>query len=179
MTARHPELPPVSVYRKTAAGRAELDRRSAGLSPRQRQLLVLVDGRRSEEELAALIGGSDVVAELLAVLRAKGLVADAVQAEEAFGHTTVQPAPAAPPAPHPVLPDERLAAIHRLMKDSARQHLGLLARELDAVIEHARCARTLQAAVARWHLALRDSRTGHAEADALLGAVRALIDGGQ
>jgi len=179
MTARHPELPRASVYRKTAAGRAELDRRSAGLSPRQRQLLILVDGRRTEAELAALIGGSDALAELLAVLRAKGLVADAAGGDEETGHTTIQPAPEAPPAQHSVLPDERLAAIHRLMKDSARQHLGVLARELDAVIEHARCPRTLQAAVARWHLALRESRSGQAEADTLLGAVRALIDSGQ
>jgi hypothetical protein len=176
MTARSPAFEASTVHRKTAAGRAELASRSADLSPRQRQLLVLVDGRRSDGELAALIG-REALAELLAALRALGLVVSADQASGARTEPVLNASAMAEPAPV-ALPGERLEAIRALMKDSARRHLGLLAQEVHLVIEQASCAHTLRAAIARWHLALRDSRNGHAEADALLGSVRALLEGG-
>lgn len=71
-----------TVYAKTDAGQREIGDRRAGLDPRQRRLLILVDGRRSVAELRALSGLGDLPA-VLAELQSRGLVAapgDAVPA---------------------------------------------------------------------------------------------------
>ncbi len=44
-----------TVYRKTAKGQAEIDTRAHRLLPRLRQALILVDGRKTDAELAKLI----------------------------------------------------------------------------------------------------------------------------
>jgi hypothetical protein len=64
------------VFAKTDAGQREIGERRAGLDPRQRRLLILVDGRRSVAELRALSGLGDLPA-VLAELQSRGLVAAA------------------------------------------------------------------------------------------------------
>lgn len=44
-----------TIYRKTAKGLHELQQRTRGLTPRERNLLILVDGQRGSSELAQLI----------------------------------------------------------------------------------------------------------------------------
>jgi len=44
-----------TIYRKTAKGQAEIETRAHRLPPRLRSALILVDGRRSDEELQRLI----------------------------------------------------------------------------------------------------------------------------
>lgn len=150
------------IYHKTSAGRAALTTRDPSLTPRMRQLLVLVDGRRTHDELAVVIDSPALAAMLRRMLDA-GLITDG--------------SPPAAPAPAPAaVPRERLEAVRALMKDSARRHLGLLAHAVHEVIERIQCAQTLQVAVARWHMALRDSVSGRAEADLLLDSVRELLD---
>lgn len=76
------------VYRKTAKGVAEIETRAHRLPPRVRQMLILVDGRRSDADLRQLIApGAD---EALHALAADGFV-------ELVG-ATAAPASAAPPA---------------------------------------------------------------------------------
>ena len=53
----------MSVPIKTPEGQAELDRRSRGLSQRQRTVLLLVDGRRSAEEVRRLAAQAGAPAE--------------------------------------------------------------------------------------------------------------------
>src|SRR5471030_2511250 len=59
-----------AIYDKTDKGRNEIATRSQHLAPRLRTLLLLIDGRRSEQELLASVAGlglSDAaLAELLA-----------------------------------------------------------------------------------------------------------------
>jgi hypothetical protein len=162
------ELPaqPHHIYYKTAAGVAALATRNTPLTPRMRQLLVLLDGRRGHDELARLIEGPALAAMLDTLLDA-GLISDRAPPASA---------PAAPPGAPAALPREQLEAVRALMKDSARRHLGLLAHAVHDTIERVQCAHTLQVAVARWHMALRDSQSGQAEADLLLGSLRELLE---
>lgn len=46
-----------TVYRKTAKGVTEIETRAHRLMPRLRGVLILVDGKRSDEELGPLVGG--------------------------------------------------------------------------------------------------------------------------
>lgn len=56
----------VTVYRKTAKGTAEIETRAHRLPPRLRSALILVDGKRSDGDLRALIGaaGDDALRSL-------------------------------------------------------------------------------------------------------------------
>lgn len=63
-----------TTYRKTAAGADAIATRSAGLTPRQRSLLILVDGKRSAAELAVLTAASGDSRELLQGLLEGGFI---------------------------------------------------------------------------------------------------------
>lgn len=63
-----------SVYRKTQRGVDALAIRQGGLTPRQRSLLILIDGRRNGVELATLGAACGDVAELLNAMLVEGYV---------------------------------------------------------------------------------------------------------
>jgi hypothetical protein len=86
------------IYRKTAKGLAEIETRAHRLSPRLRSALIIVDGRRSDEELRPLI--LQQPQETLQWLVDEGFI------EPAPGTSAAPAARAAPPAgaPAPVAP---------------------------------------------------------------------------
>ncbi|GAA6143764.1 hypothetical protein [Hydrogenophaga sp. 5NK40-0174] len=57
-----------AVFTKTAEGQQEIQKRALGLSPLVRRVLVLIDGQRSGEELAAFVGDADIEAILRELL---------------------------------------------------------------------------------------------------------------
>jgi hypothetical protein len=76
------------------------------------------------------------------------------------------------------LPDEidplALLEIKLLMQESTQQYLGLLGADLKKQIAAIRDAAALRAIMARWHMALRESRKGSELADGLLDKARGL-----
>ncbi|HEY0857938.1 MAG TPA: hypothetical protein VGE16_12815 [Albitalea sp.] len=120
-----------SVYRKTDKGIAEIETRANRLAPRLRTALIMVDGRRSEHDLRALIGGEPE--EVLAVLLDQGYV-------EVIGTVAERPASPPPAAPAPPPPaktpgfDERRRQAVRFLNDN----LGPSAESLVLKIEKAR-----------------------------------------
>jgi hypothetical protein len=82
------------IYTKTAKGQEEIKTRAGGLTQRMRQVLIFVDGKRSRDDLYGMLKGDDFD-ELLATLKAQGLI-------EATGTAAPKAAPApAAPAPAP------------------------------------------------------------------------------
>lgn len=81
------------IYRKTAKGVDEVRQRSNRLSPRERSALILVDGQRSDTDLAKLI--QIQAAQMLESLAAGGFI-------EVIMHTTVPLAAHTAPASRPV-----------------------------------------------------------------------------
>jgi hypothetical protein len=69
------------IYVKTAAGHRVLKDRSVPLSPRQRAAFILVDGKRSAEDLLRATGATGVTMDDLGQLAALGLVEDAARRE--------------------------------------------------------------------------------------------------
>src|SRR5665647_2640391 len=61
------------VFAKTAVGQQEIHARALGLGPWQRRLLVLIDSKRTGQELAAFVAGHDVK-ELLEQLLEKACI---------------------------------------------------------------------------------------------------------
>lgn len=82
-------------YRKTAAGQAELTQRQAGLGPRERALLVMVNGQESAQRLVERLG--EAVLDTLAMLRQRGLIEPVVA--DRLARATPSPPPPPPPAP--------------------------------------------------------------------------------
>lgn len=78
------------VYRKTAKGQSEIETRAHRLPPRTRSVLIMVDGRRTDADLAALTGPEAAAA--LAALAANGFI-------EALEATPPPAPPPPPPAP--------------------------------------------------------------------------------
>lgn len=66
---------------KTAEGMDELARRTRGLGQRHRTVLLLVDGRRSREQILALAQAAGVAPAVYGELQALGLVLEKVEAQ--------------------------------------------------------------------------------------------------
>jgi hypothetical protein len=78
------------VYSKTEAGVEEVQRRQSGLNARVRQLLILIDGKRSVTELARMMALTEFD-EFLALLELKGLIsAPQVPPSESIEHPTIE-----------------------------------------------------------------------------------------
>lgn len=79
-----------TIYNKTALAHEELATRSHGLGPRLRQLLILIDGQRTEEQLVRLIPREEFD-EYLPVLESGGFI---VRKDSHPGLTTTMIVPA-------------------------------------------------------------------------------------
>ena len=125
-----------TVYRKTQRGVDALAIRHGGLTPRQRSLLILIDGRRNGEELATLGAAVGDVALLLA-LQAAGFVERAGPAPEA-----AEPQRSATPAVP--LAQLRIQAVRRLT-----DMLGPSAEDLCLRLEKAQTLQEFRATLRR------------------------------
>jgi DNA-binding transcriptional ArsR family regulator len=127
------------VYRKTEKGHTEIATRAHRLVPRLRSALILVDGKRSDEELAKLIPApADGV---LASLQADGFI-----------ETLAAPATAAPVIPTAAPPS--VAAVVLTVDETRRRavrwlsdHLGPYADPLNLRLEKVKTAEELRAAL--------------------------------
>jgi hypothetical protein len=82
------------IYRKTAKGVSEIETRAHRLPPRLRGALIVVDGKRSDAELAAMLPQA---AEVLQALVEQGFI-------EAAGQAAPPPPPRPAPPPPPAAP---------------------------------------------------------------------------
>lgn len=94
-----------TIYRKTAKGHSEIETRAHRLSPRLRSALILVDGRRSDDEVHKLMPqhAEDTLQQLVeqGFIEVIGITQDALPARAA---APLQAATAAPPAPAAAAP---------------------------------------------------------------------------
>ncbi|HEY0588442.1 MAG TPA: hypothetical protein VGD52_20075 [Pseudoduganella sp.] len=155
-----------TVFGKTEAGRVEFVQRGAGLTARQRSVLILIDGQKALGEIETWLSEDEMLEAVEALLR-KGLVG-----------ISSAPAPAAVPPPAPAtsaVGAAAMAAAREFMVSAARKHLGLMAADLVRRIEHAKDESQLAAVVGLWHVSLRESKTGKPCAEGLLAEARALL----
>ncbi|MCU0813859.1 MAG: hypothetical protein MUC32_05880 [Burkholderiaceae bacterium] len=116
------------VYRKTAQGVAEIETRAHRLAPRVRQMLILVDGRRSDADLRQLIApGAD---EALHALAAGGFVELVGATAAPAGATPVRAAPpAGPTAATPAAPASVPATVASPAAEPASAASGFSAQD--------------------------------------------------
>lgn len=147
-----------TIYTKSPAGQREVSSRSNAVPPRARTLLILVDGKRNDAELAALV--PDFETSVQALLKAGLIVAAEGAPPPVSARAASVPAPTPSPAAAPVAAAVAVGAalpgatvdLATLRRDSARAVNDLLGPEGDALavrIERAAEAEVLQVALER------------------------------
>jgi hypothetical protein len=148
-----------AIYHKSAKGVEAIATRQHGLLPKQRSMLILIDGKKRFDELAKLSAMLGDTVQLLDELEAGGFIEAAAGAESAGAvprpaiQPVTAPSPLAPEAPAISLPDAKRLAVRKLT-----DAMGPMAEELCLRIEAARTAAEFQTAVARAEGMVRQAR---------------------
>ncbi|WP_288842748.1 hypothetical protein [uncultured Deefgea sp.] len=167
------------IYCKTAAGEHEIATRQHGLLSKQRQALILIDGKKSHAQLSQLLATIELD-RLIDELLKLGLIGQASTTP-----LLIQPMPVPndaisidtnrPQLAVMTLDIERLNAIKQLMIDSSKILLGIFANTLIEKINAIEDAGQLSPAIAQWNLSLRESKNGQMQAEQYLKAIKTLM----
>lgn len=163
-----------AVYRKSIAGQEALARRDPALTMRHRSLLIMVDGKRSAEELGRLAAGAGEFESLMNALSDLGMI-------EPVAVNPSAPAPATVPSPAPAVPGAQASApatvpaltLSQAQRVAVRRLTDLLgpsAEDLCMKLEATKTPKDFMALVKRAADMLRNVK-GDAAADSLTQAL--------
>ena len=158
------------VFAKTPKGQEEIANKSGGLSPRVRRALIMIDGKRSVDELRSMLQ-SDDLQHTLGMLEEDGYIAVASSSKS-------EPLPSItafselPTTPDPV----RLQQARNFMTNTLNAFVGALGTSaLLTRIEAAQSHPDLRAEYDEWYHAIVMSREGKREAETLRSKLLAVI----
>ncbi len=158
------------VFAKTPKGQEEIATKSGGLSPRVRRVLIMIDGKRSVDELRSLLQ-SDDLQHTLGMLEEDAyiVVASSTKNEPLPSITAFSALPA---TPDPV----RLQQARNFMTNTLNAFVGALGTSaLLNRIEAAQSHDALRAQYDEWYHSIVMSREGKREAEALRSKLLAVI----
>ena len=146
-----------TIFRKTAKGVAEIETRANKLPPRIRSTLILVDGKRSIDDLRALV--SVQIDETLSALITQGFIED-------LGEPLRVPKPGSPPSggAAPAQPAPTIESLRRLVVRALNDELGPAAESMAIRVEKTRSIDELRPLIAQ-AVQLVQSARGQAAAD--------------
>jgi len=167
------------VFAKTRKGHEEIEKRGGALTPRVRRVLIFVDGKRSVDELRAMLAADDLT-HTLGALEEDGYI-EVLAVQDKAGKAT------APPAGQP-LPSitafrslaetdpMSLAKARNFMNNTINVFLGTVGTStlLDH-IQQAQSHEELRAVFDDWYHAIVSSRDGRREAENLRGKLLEVI----
>lgn len=155
---------PLLVYCKTAKGHAEISGRHHGLLSRQRSALILMDCAKTIGFIAIAIPLAELE-KIVPFLMQNGFI---VLADTHREHATQLSAINKPALTNGIKPaqarpaftqdPEVIAKVKHFMITTANSYLGLMSTEIISRIQRCHTAEQLMAAVALWHMALRESK---------------------
>jgi len=127
-----------SIYDKTTKGKEEIATRKYQLAPRLRTLLVLIDGRRTEEELLRNVAGLGLGASALAELLEHGYIVLATS----YASLAEEPAPAELSSAEPAQAPEpaqiaQFQSIYDFYNKTIKNTIGLRGFTLQLKVEKA------------------------------------------
>jgi hypothetical protein len=161
-----------TIYRKTAKGHSEIETRAHRLSPRLRSGLILIDGRRSDDEVRKLIPQqADETLQLLVeqgFIEIIGITQDAPRAAQPVARpANPAPAVAAPtvPAAAPAVPPREFAAMRAQAVRLFTDMVGPMSEALALKMERARSPDELRPLVQTAQRIIGNARGGQAAAD--------------
>ncbi len=159
------------IFAKTDKGLAELTQKSGGLTPRQRRVLIMVDGKRSVEALRELLQNDDLQ-HTLGILEESGFI-EIGGVQNAAGALQEAPAGPLPPIdafrPMPVPPSTKEMELARnFIQNTLKTFCGPFAHL--HIVEAAHAAKSheeLRQQFAPWYHAIVQTRDGKRRAEEL------------
>jgi len=160
-----------TIYRKTAKGHSEIETRSHRLPPRLRSALILVDGRRSDDDLRKLI--PQQADESLQLLGEQGFI-EIIGITQAAPAAVRAPLPAAAPAApvsrpqaleQPSMPPRDFAQTRAQAVRLFTDMVGPMAEALALKMEKARSPDELRPLVQTAQRIIGNTRGGQAASD--------------
>lgn len=165
-------LRPAIVYAKTARGHEEVSMRTYGLTPKQRRVLIMMNGKKDLAAIAGFISLQELT-EAVPFLLAERFISETT---EKSGDTAQNDddsfADGAEKTGNRTGDHAALVPIKQMMTAAATMHLGLLASDIVRRIENAGDRAALQSAAGYWHIAILESKTGGDKAGFYLAEVR-------
>lgn len=158
------------VFAKTQKGHEEITTKAGGLTPRQRRVLIFVDGKRSVDDLRGMLQADDLQ-HTLGMLEEDGYIAvSSVLTQQ--GKVSAPAAPLPPVTAFAALPDSpdplRLQQARNFMINTLNTFVGSLgASSLLDRIDQADGHVGLRALYDEWYHSMVMSREGKREAEAL------------
>lgn len=126
-----------SIYDKTARGREEIATRRDGLAPRLRSLLVLIDGRRTEEELLRNVAGLGLTIAAVHEL----LAGEYIVLSTSYASMAEEPAEPSEPEPEPEQPAaeqvQQFQSVYQFYNQTIKSTIGLRGFTLQLKVEKA------------------------------------------
>lgn len=162
------------VYQKSYSGMQEISGNQRALNLRQRQVLIMIDGKRSQDDLEKHLNHLDV-AEIVADLKKLGYINDptapAVKPETI---NTVAPV-AVQPVQDSATDAGQTAVMKEILLSSAREYLGIMGQSMTQKIEAAQSLEQVKACISQWHMAIRESKLGKPVAGVLMEQVQQIL----
>lgn len=159
------------VFAKTSKGQEEMEHRGGGLTPRVRRVLIFIDGKRTVDDLRAMVAADDLT-HTLGSLEEQGYI-EVLATQDSSGKVTAVP-PGKPLAsitafrPLPEADPMSLAKARNFMNNTVNVFAGSVGTS--SLIEHIQNAQShqeLRAVFDDWYYAIVSSRDGKREAEAL------------
>lgn len=166
------------VFAKTQKGQDEIQTRVGALTPRVRRVLIFIDGRRTVDDLRAMVP-SDDLQHTLGMLEEDGYI-EVAAVTNAAGKTAAPVAPLPPVTAFRDLPAEPdaldLQKARNFMMNTLNAFVGSLgASSLLDRIDRCLTHPDLRALFDEWYHAIVMSRDGKREAEALRGKLLEVI----
>jgi hypothetical protein len=161
------------IYQKSALGMQEIFSSERSLNTRQRQVLVLIDGKRSIDDLEAFFERRQL-AEILLMLEQEGFTS---MLDGPYTGSTAQAGQTLSES-KTVLSDDQINIIKQILINGADDYLGLLGRSLKEKIHTTAEFKKLRHFISMWHMAMRESKLGRASADILMEQINNTIENG-
>lgn len=171
------------IYAKTDKGRKEIEGRAYGLSAKARRVLILVDAQKTEADLSVAAGVGKEIKPLLKLLLNGGFIAprdaQTVQASKAPAPVVAESASPSPSMPRPKrteYPPDDIALVKKIILETTDEYLGLLGADIKQRVEAANDSSAIINCIARWNLAMRESKLAKSVANYYLQKVQIILD---
>ncbi|HYD33422.1 MAG TPA: hypothetical protein VEA39_02535 [Methylophilaceae bacterium] len=161
------------IYQKSALGMHEIFSSDRSLTTRERQVLVLIDGKRSTDELEVFFDKKHL-REILVKLEQLGFT------HPLDGQTPVEHTPT-----HATnyIAESRIAlspvqmdSIKQILINGAEDYLGIMGRSLKEKVQTTTDFKKLRNFISLWHMSMRESKLGRESAGYLMQQINQIIE---
>lgn len=166
------------IYEKSTAGQLEITGDRRALSMKHRQVLIMVDGKRTDDEIKNHLPNLNV-AETIADLERLGYIYNTASPAKPSPTVSIARSPETKTTSslqETPLSAEQLAAAKEILVTSTNECLGIMGRGMAEKIEAVQNRGELKVWVSQWHMAIRESRLGKPLATVLMEQVQHILE---